>query len=76
MRFVRLLVATAPAQAQYGYGGLPPGSYARSCRRIGMDGPYLTAICRSRYGDFRETQIDARSCRSFSNQNGRLSCGR
>ena len=64
-----------PAYAQYGYGP-PRGSYRRTCNRIGMDGPYLRAVCRTRYGDYRETQIDARRCGSVSNQNGRLSCGR
>jgi hypothetical protein len=69
--------SSSPAQAQYGYGGdRPPGSYAATCRRIGMDGPFLRAVCRDRYGDWRETSIDARRCRSFSNLNGRLACGR
>lgn len=71
--FLALAGIASPASAQY---GPPPGSYQETCRRVEMRGQYLTAICRDRRGEFRETQIDASRCRSFGNQNGRLACGR
>lgn len=56
--------------------GTPPGSYLETCRQISVQGAYLTAVCRNRYGEFQQTQIGVRRCRSFSNLNGRLACGR
>jgi hypothetical protein len=81
---IRIVAAAAVLASSFVGGGMasaqgygpPPGSYAATCRRISMDGPYLTAICRDRYGDYRETRIDANRCRTFANLNGRLACGR
>lgn len=56
--------------------GTPPGSYLETCRQVSVQGAYLTAVCRNRYGEFQQTQIGVRRCRSFSNLNGRLACGR
>lgn len=58
------------------YGETPPGSYQDTCRRVAVQGGYLTATCRDRYGEYQETQISVRRCRTFSNLNGRLACGR
>lgn len=54
----------------------PGGSYAASCRRIHMEGPYLTALCGDGYGGARWSRIFARECggTGVSNQHGHLVC--
>lgn len=55
---------------------LPPGSYRESCRDTTLDGPRLSARCRRKNGEWRDTQLDTRSCRSpIRNDDGRLTCG-
>ena len=72
---ITLVGAGSPAFAQY--DGPPPGSYQETCRRVSMQGPVLTAVCRDRGGEFTETEIDVRQCQgSIANRDGRLECGR
>lgn len=55
---------------------LPPGSYRESCRDASLDGRRLSARCRRKNGEWRDTQLDTRTCRSpISNDDGRLTCG-
>jgi hypothetical protein len=55
----------------------PGGSYAASCHRIHMEGPYLTALCGDGYGGARWSRIFASRCggTGVSNQHGHLVCG-
>jgi hypothetical protein len=55
---------------------LPPGSYRESCRDIAVEGRRLSARCRRRNGEWRDTQLDTTRCRSpIGNDEGRLTCG-
>ena len=60
----------------YGGPGRTRGSFAASCRDIDQDGPFLSAMCRTRDGDWAPSRIDLRRCDGapVSNQNGRLRC--
>lgn len=68
----------------YGYrrggwqGGIPPGTYADSCRNIHVDGDKLIAECQKRNGDWRQTSLDdfQRCSSAPANDNGKLVCGR
>jgi hypothetical protein len=57
-------------------GGMPGGSWARTCRNADMRGPVLTAVCESRYGGWRPSSINVRQCdgRRVENRDGRLVC--
>jgi hypothetical protein len=55
-------------------GGMARGSFARTCRDIEQNGPYLSATCRGRGGGWYASQIDTRACRTIANVNGRLAC--
>lgn len=61
-----------------GNGWQPRGSYQDSCRRIRVDDGDLSAICRTRAGDWRQTELEnVRECRGdIANDNGRLVCDR
>jgi hypothetical protein len=61
-----------------GPGWQPRGSYQDSCRRIRFDDGDLSAYCRTRSGDWRQTDLEnARQCRGdIANDNGRLVCDR
>ena len=58
-----------------GYGRAR-GSFWASCRDVDQDGPFLSATCRTRDGDWTPSRIDLRRCDGdpVSNQNGRLRC--
>lgn len=60
------------------YGGrampLPPGSWRATCRNAQLRGTVLIAMCASVRGQLVQTSADVRSCRSFGNNNGHLSC--
>jgi CVNH domain len=63
------LSASAVAQAP------PPGSYRESCRDIRMQGPNLTALCRTARGHERLTALDIAHCvGDIGNSNGSLVC--
>ncbi len=64
-------VSTASAFA------VPGGSYARSCGRIQMNGPMLSAFCRRVNGSLAFSRIFVPRCggSGVSNQNGHLVCG-
>lgn len=59
-------------------GGIPPGSYAQTCRDIHVDGDRLNAECQTRDGNWRRTSLDDvdRCGGPVSNDDGRLVCGR
>jgi CVNH domain len=53
----------------------PPGSYRESCRDISLDGRQLSARCRRKNGEWRDSQLDTSRCRSpIRNDDGRLTC--
>jgi hypothetical protein len=55
---------------------LPAGSYRESCRDVSLDGRQLSARCRRKNGQWRDTQIDLSRCRgAIGNDDGRLTCG-
>lgn len=53
---------------------LPPGSWRTTCRDASIRGTTLVAACASVRGGLVRTTADVRSCRSFGNNNGQLSC--
>lgn len=57
-------------------GGLPYGTYSRTCQNIRMNGNMLSANCQKVDGGWRNTSIDYRSCRGSQiiNDNGVLRC--
>jgi hypothetical protein len=62
-----------------GYGGdtpFPGGSWRETCRAGAMRGDILSAQCRNRDGNWNNSSIDVRSCRSnnVTNQDGQLVC--
>jgi hypothetical protein len=53
----------------------PPGSYRESCRDIRMQGPTLTALCRTMRGGEQLTALDVAHCvGDIGNNNGQLQC--
>jgi hypothetical protein len=55
---------------------LPAGTFRESCRDFSVDGNRLAARCRRKNGDWRDTQIDLKICKSpIRNDDGRLVCG-
>jgi hypothetical protein len=61
--------------AQYQGGGLPYGDYQQTCRNIRNNGYRLDATCQQRNGNWRNTSLDYRGCRSsIVNDNGHLRC--
>ena len=55
---------------------LPGGTYRESCRDFSVDGRRLEARCRRRNGEWRDTAIDFKSCKTpIRNDDGRLVCG-
>lgn len=60
-----------------GTGNGPPGSYRMTCGQIDQRGNTLSAVCQTRNGDWRPTQLDLFACApggDISNENGRLDC--
>jgi hypothetical protein len=58
-------------------GGLPYGSYSRTCQNIRLNGDTLSASCQKVDGGWHNTSLDYRSCRGSQiiNENGNLRCG-
>jgi hypothetical protein len=56
------------------YGGLPPGSYIRSCTDVRIRRGRLEAECRSFDHGWRQSSIGLDRCRRFRNDDGRLAC--
>ena len=56
------------------YGGLPPGSYLRSCTDVRVRRGQLEADCRSNDHDWRQSKIPVNACQRFRNRDGRLGC--
>ena len=55
---------------------LPAGSYRESCRDISVERRQLSARCRRKNGDWRDTQLDLSRCKHpIGNDDGRLTCG-
>ena len=55
---------------------LPAGSYRESCRDFSIDSRRLEARCRRRNGEWRDTAIDFKLCKTpIRNDDGRLVCG-
>ena len=55
---------------------LPPGSYRDSCRDVSVKGRQLSARCRRKSGEWRDTQLDMSRCRRpIGNDDGHLTCG-
>lgn len=53
----------------------PPGSYRESCREIRMEGPSLTALCRTMRGGQELTALNVAHCvGDIGNNNGHLVC--
>jgi hypothetical protein len=58
------------------FANAPPGSYRESCRDVSLEGRRLSARCRRRNGEWRDSQLDTSRCRTpISNDDGRLTCG-
>ena len=59
-----------------GFGGVPSGSWAQSCRGGGMRGSNFQAECRDGQGRWNATMLDMRNCPSANaeNRNGSLVC--
>jgi hypothetical protein len=57
-----------------GPSNIPPGSYARSCADIRVQGGVLRADCRTRDGRWRRNAVRVDACRRFANRDGRLAC--
>ncbi len=54
---------------------LPAGSYRETCRDFSLENRRLEARCRRRNGEWRDTEIDLRRCKSpIRNDDGRLVC--
>jgi CVNH domain len=56
------------------YGGLPPGSYIRSCTNVKVRRGQLEADCRRDDHRWQPSRIAANACRRFRNRDGRLAC--
>lgn len=58
------------------HGGIPPGSYQQTCRRISVHGNWLEATCQKRNGAWRDTTLrNFDDCRGeIENDNGHLRC--
>jgi CVNH domain len=53
----------------------PPGSYRESCRDIRLQGPNLTALCRTMRGPEQPTALNVEHCvGDIGNNNGNLVC--
>ena len=53
----------------------PPGSYRESCREVRMQGPNLTALCRTMRGREELTTLNVAHCvGDIGNNNGHLQC--
>ena len=62
-------------QGNYGYGGIPYGSYSQSCQNVRVKGNELQASCQKRNGKWKNTELDNFSrCRDIENDNGKLRC--
>jgi hypothetical protein len=74
---VTILTALAQPTACWAQGGLPYGTYNRTCQNIRMNGDTLSASCQKADGGWHNTSIDYRSCRGSQiiNDNGYLRCG-
>jgi hypothetical protein len=61
---------------QYGYGGLPPGSYRRSCQNMRMEGNNLIGYCLKNDGGWRNTSLkNVNQCKTqIVNEDGNLRC--
>jgi len=62
------------AQEDHYYGGLPPGSYLRSCTDVKVRRGQLEADCRSDDHGWRNSKIAVNACQRFKNRDGRLGC--
>jgi len=56
------------------YGGLPPGSYLRSCTDVKVRRGQLEADCRSDDHGWRKSKIPVNACQRFKNRDGQLGC--
>jgi hypothetical protein len=58
-------------------GGVPGGSWQRTCTNVRMSGPVLRARCDNGSGRWTYTELDIRRCGSGGVRNswGRLTCG-
>jgi len=57
------------------YGGLPPGSYLRSCTNVKVRRGQLEADCRRDDHGWLQSRIPVNACQRFKNRDGRLGCG-
>ncbi len=62
------------AQDDRYYGGLPPGSYLRSCTHVQVRRGQLEADCRSDDHGWLHSTIRVNACQRFKNRNGALGC--
>ena len=54
---------------------VPPGEYLRSCKNCRKEGDFLHCDCRNSAGYNKATSYDLRkSCASFGNADGELTC--
>lgn len=53
---------------------MPGGSWHASCKNGQLQGFTVIALCANARGQFQQTSADVRSCASFANRNGNLSC--
>lgn len=60
----------------YGYGGLPPGDYKRTCENMRMEGNKLIGYCRKVDGGWRNTSLNnVNQCKTqIVNDDGNLRC--
>ena len=61
---------------QYGYGGLPPGNYKRTCQNMRMEGNNLIGYCLKADGGWRNTSLkNVNQCKTeIVNDDGNLRC--
>jgi CVNH domain len=65
-----------PGGVQYGYGGLPPGDYKRTCQNMRMEGSKLIGYCLKIDGGWRNTSLNnVNQCKTqIVNDDGNLRC--
>jgi hypothetical protein len=71
-----LALMSAPAQAQYPGGYVPPGGYQNSCRNMYMQGPTLFSQCTAPNGQWINSSLNVSRCAqgTIANTNGQLTC--
>ncbi len=70
-----LVIALGGGGLIYYFTAAPLGTYQASCRNISVKDGILTATCRDRQGEEKESTLDFKQCRfGIENTNGKLEC--